>query len=228
MKGSRNARRGIAATSRGWVLVAACLSLRAQTVAAQEQVAAGVAASTQPAGIWSLTPQLVPIAANKIDSSHPVQISISSGRNAAPETEKLSGMGPRRISLDEAQQQAAAANNPLFRLATLGVEVAKQHRLGVQSDFFPKISSTFANLHFNKFMGFVVEVHNPFANTTGTVAVPLVTKNETMTAATMTQPVTPLFKLHQVLMIARADERLAKAKAGQPATEVASNAGDPD
>lgn len=37
------------------------------------------------------------------------------------------------------------------------------------------------------------------------------------------QPLTPLFKLHQVLKIARADERIARAKAGLPAAEVASN-----
>jgi len=207
-----------------WTLIVVCLCICVQTIAAQDQPAAAFAASPNPVGISSFAPQFVPIAGTKIDTSHPVQISISSGRNAAPETERLpAGAGLRRITLDEAQQQAAEANNPLFRLAALGVEAAKQHRLGVQSDFFPKLSSTFANLHFNKFMGSVFEVHNPFSKTTGTVAVPLVTKNETMAAATMTQPVTPLFKLHQVLMIARADERLAKAKAGQPTTEVATN-----
>ncbi|MBZ5697449.1 MAG: TolC family protein [Acidobacteriia bacterium] len=110
----------------------------------------------------------------------------------------------------------------MFRLATLGVEAAKQHRLGVQSDFFPKISSTFANLHFNKFMGDTLLVKRPVLGDI-TFAVPLVSKDETLVAVTVTQPITPLFKLHQVLRIARADERVARAKAGEPASEVASN-----
>ena len=61
--------------------------------------------------------------------------------------------GPHRITLDEAKQQAAAADNPMVRLGQLQVEAAKQHREGAQSDYFPKLSSTLANFHFKKFMG---------------------------------------------------------------------------
>jgi len=205
-----------------WTLIVVCLCTCVQTIAAQDQPAAAFTASTNPVGISSFVPQLVPIAGTKIDTAHPVQISISSGRNAAPETEKLStGAGLHRITLDEAQQRAAAANNPLLRLAALSVEAAKQHRLGVQSDFFPKITSSFANLHFNKFLGQVFEVHGP--RITATFAVPLFNKDETTVAPMAMQPLTPLFKLHQVLNIARADERIASAKAGLPAAEVASN-----
>ena len=41
----------------------------------------------------------------------------------------------------------------MARLGQLTVEAAKQHRLGTESDFFPKISSTLLNMHFDKFMG---------------------------------------------------------------------------
>jgi outer membrane protein TolC len=220
MTGSIDARRGIAAACI-CVIIVAGLCLLTQAVAAQEQPAAGVVASPQPAGISTLAPHFVPLAGSKADAPRPVQLPISTAWNAALETEKLPTAGPRRISLDEAQQQAVAANNPLLRLAALSVEAAKQHRLGVQSDFFPKISSTFANLHFNKFLGQVFEVHRP--NGTATFAVPLFNKDETMVAPTAMQPLTPLFKLHQVLKIARADERIARAKGGMPAAELASN-----
>lgn len=199
-----------------------CLCFGRQTLAAQDQPAATFAASAS-AGISSSTPQLVPHAGSKIDTSHPVLTSIFSGNNANPKTEKpLTVAGKRRITLDEAQQQAAAANNPLFRLATFGVEAAKQHRLGVQSDFFPKLSSTFANLHFNKFMGEVFLVRTPRRGNI-TWGVPLVFKDETVAAATVVQPITPVFKIHEVLKIARADEQVAKAKAALPAKEVANN-----
>src|SRR5260370_32284925 len=51
----------------------------------------------------------------------------------------------RRITLEQAQQQAAAAGDPMAHLAQLQVEAAKQHRLEAESDYFPKISSTFMN-----------------------------------------------------------------------------------
>lgn len=214
--------RTIAATVGGALI--GCLSICVQTIVAQDQPAGAFAASTGPTGISSLAPQLIPIAGTKVNSSHPVQISISSGWSAASETEKLpTRAGLRRITLDEAQQRAAEANNPLFRLAALSVEAAKQHRLGVQSDFFPKVTSSFVNLHFNKFLGQVFEVHRPLLGINTTFAVPLFNKDETMVAPMAMQPLTPLFKLHQVLKIARADERIARAKAGLPAAEVASN-----
>src|SRR5512138_1805719 len=61
----------------------------------------------------------------------------------------------RTITLDEAVNRAlnAAQQNPAANLAQLSVEVAKEHRKGVQADYLPKIGSTFTNLHFNKFLG---------------------------------------------------------------------------
>lgn len=205
------------------VFVVVCLCVLGVAVAAQEQPATGVTVGPHPSGVTPLAQYLTPVTGRKADFSASIQLATPVRWNPAAEAAKLApGSGPRRITLDEAQQQAATANNPMFRLATLGVEAAKQHRLGVQSDFFPKISSTFANLHFNKFMGDTLLVKRPVLGDI-TFAVPLVSKDETLVAVTVTQPITPLFKLHQVLRIARADERVARAKAGEPASEVASN-----
>src|ERR1700728_2834529 len=109
---------------------------------------------------------------------------------AAASPDVASGI-PRRITLEEAQQQAAAAN-PMAHLAQLQVEAAKQHRLGAESDYFPKISSTFANDHFNKFMGQEVTIRRPIAGGTVTAGLPLVGKDLTLVALTAAQPITPL------------------------------------
>ena len=69
-----------------------------------------------------------------------------------------------RITLDEAQQMAGGASNPLVRLAALQVRAAKEHRLGVQSMYFPNIGGQLENLHFNKNTGPVFTVRGPFGN----------------------------------------------------------------
>jgi len=122
----------------------------------------------------------------------------------------------RRITLEEVKQQSAGPTNPRVRLGQLQVEAAKQHRLAAESDYFPKLGSTLANFHFNKFMGQLINVQRPIVGGTATLTLPLVGKDQTLVAATATQPVTPLFKLHEVVNLARADERIAIAKAGLP------------
>jgi outer membrane protein TolC len=142
------------------------------------------------------------------------------GDTAAPSH----GKGPQRLTLAQAQQQAQAteAANPMAHIAALGVEAAKQHRKGAESDYFPKISSTLSNFHFNKFMGQEVTVQRPINGGTITAGLPLAGKDQTLIALTAAQPITPLFKLREVVNIARADERLAMAKAGMP-VEMAAN-----
>jgi outer membrane protein TolC len=154
------------------------------------------------------------------DSGQNNMAASASLRPASPDSTTASGTR-RRITLEEAQQQAAAVN-PMAHLAQLQVEAAKEHRLGAESDYFPKISSTFANDHFNKFMGQEVTIRRPIAGGTVTAGLPLVGKDLTLVALTATQPITPLFKLREVVNIARADERVAMAKAGMP-VETASN-----
>jgi outer membrane protein TolC len=131
----------------------------------------------------------------------------------------------RRITLAEAEEQAqaAAAANPMAHIAALGVEAAKQHRLGAESDYFPKLSSTLTNFHFNKFMGQEVTIQRPINGGTITAGLPLAGKDQTLIALTAAQPLTPLLKLHEVVNIARADERLAMAKAGMPVESASAN-----
>src|SRR5258708_28792382 len=124
--------------------------------------------------------------------------------------------GTRKLTLEEAKAQASSANNPLARLAHLGVEAAKQHREGVQADYFPKVGLILSNFHFNKFMGQEIQVRRPSAGGTAALAVPLLNKNETLLPATAAQPITPPFKIREVVNLARADERIARPKAGIP------------
>ena len=98
-------------------------------------------------------------------------------------------------------------------MSHLSVEAAKQHRLGVQADYFPKFGATFVNLHFTDFLGEIVEVRRPFLGTVTQIPVQIVNKDQTIAALTFIQPVTPLFAVRQAVRIARADERIAIAKA---------------
>ena len=129
--------------------------------------------------------------------------------------------GARRITLEEAQQMAAGASNPLVRLGQLQVEIAKQHRLGVQSQYFPSISTTFLNNHLNKQTGQVLSIRRPIAGGLISIPVNIIAKNQTLFNANATQPVTPLFAIYQLVKIARADENIAKAKVGMPVAEAA-------
>ena len=126
-----------------------------------------------------------------------------------------------RITLDEAQQQAAAASNPLAKLGELQVEAARQHRLGVQAMYFPNLGAQFDNLHFNKQPGTVAAVQGPLGNQR-TVDVNIFKKDETVVNLSAVQPVTPLMAIYQLAKIARADENIARAKAGMPVAEIAS------
>jgi outer membrane protein TolC len=120
-----------------------------------------------------------------------------------------------RITLDEAQAQAAGTK--MAHLARLGVEAAKYHRQAIQADYFPKITAEFANLHFNKFLGERIQLVRR------TAELPLLAKDQTIAAFTLTQPITPLLKVREAVRIARADEALAKAKADQVRSQVAAN-----
>jgi outer membrane protein TolC len=124
----------------------------------------------------------------------------------------------RPITLDEAQQMAAGTSNPLARLAALQVRAAKEHRLGVQSMYFPNIGGQLENLHFNKNTGPVLTLDRLGL----AVPVNIIGKNQTAFNFSAIQPVTPLFAVHQLVKIARSDETIARAKAGAPAAETAS------
>src|SRR5208282_3487750 len=138
-----------------------------------------------------------------------------------PGTAAASGFdGVRILTLEQAKAQAAAANNPLVRLGELSVEVAKQHRLGVQGLYFPNISTQMENLHFNKATGQVITIQGPLGMT-HMVSANIINKNQTAFNLAVAQPVTPLFAIYQLVKIARADENIARVKAGLPVKEIA-------
>jgi outer membrane protein TolC len=125
-----------------------------------------------------------------------------------------------RITLDDAEGAAAAASNPLVKLGALQVEAAKQHRLGVEAMYFPNLSSQFDNLHFNKQPGAVAAFTGPLGNQ-HEVNVNIIRKDQTVVNLAAVQPITPLMAIHQLVKISRADENIAKAKAGMPVAETA-------
>jgi len=175
-------------------------------------------AHPSPYGIKSpLTTTVVPTAPAKLD------LSFAKGnffdQEARPEMTAFSrdSNGVLKLTLEEAQQAAAGAGNPLVRLGQLSVEVAKQHRLGVQALYYPNASTQLLNFHLNKQTGQVLSLPR-FG-----VAVPvnIFGKDSTTFNAMVAQPLTPLFSVRQLVKIARADENIAKAKAGMPVAETA-------
>src|SRR5215472_3269496 len=86
---------------------------------------------------------------------------------------------PRHITLEEAQAQARTVSSPMAHLAQLQVEAAREARLAAQSEYFPKVSSSFFNLHFNKLMGEEFVVQQPLLGGSATLALPLLGKNQT-------------------------------------------------
>jgi len=123
-----------------------------------------------------------------------------------------------RVTLEEAQQMATGASNPLVRLGQLQVDIARQHRLGVQAQYFPNIGGQLENMHFNKNTGPVLT----FDRLGAVIPVDIIGKNQTAFNFSAVQPVTPLFAIHQLVKIARADENIARSKAGMPVEEIAS------
>jgi len=128
--------------------------------------------------------------------------------------------GVFRLTLEQAQQAAAGASNPLVRLGELQVEAAKQHRLGVEAQYFPNLSSSYLGIHFNKHPGDVLTVEGPLGGG-HQVAVNIINKDENTVNLLAVQPITPLIAIHQLVKIARADENIARAKAGMPVAETA-------
>jgi hypothetical protein len=73
-------------------------------------------------------------------------------------------------------------------------------------------------------MGEFVSVRRPIRGSLIQVPVPIFSQNQTMVNVTLTQPITPLFEVRQAVRIARADERIAMAKAGVPVSRNARDA----
>jgi outer membrane protein TolC len=165
----------------------------------------------------------VPSAQYKLDLSAKTGsiVNVSGHRAAVATTVITPGPdGVLTLTLIQAQEAAAAANNPLVRLGELQVEAAKQHRLGVQAQYFPNLSTSYVGLHFNKHPGDVLTEQGPLGKTRQ-VLVNIVEKDQNTVNLLAAQPITPLFSIYQLAKIARADENIARAKAGMPVAETA-------
>jgi outer membrane protein TolC len=184
-------------------------------------------ATSQPA-LSLPTPTLLPLrvtfapvydanAENGVPATSAPSVTAQSGGSFVTSSLTDGPAGVRRVTLEEAKQMATDASNPMVRLGQLSVEVAKQHRLGMQGLYYPNIGTQFANLHLNKQTGFVVGERLGVM-----VPVNIFAKNQTDFNVAAVQPLTPLFSVYQLVKISRADENIAKAKAGMPVAETAS------
>ena len=194
-------------------LFSACLGVSAQNVAGKTLLA-----PPQPP-----TSAAQPSTHERIDLSLKAASTVNSsslGVALAIRAISAGSDGVVRLTLAQAQQAAGAASNPLVRLGELQVEAARQHRLGVQSQYFPALSSSYTSLHFNKHPGQVLTVQGP-TGAERQVAVNILNKDENVVNLMAAQPITPLIAIHQLAKIARADENIARAKAGMPVAEAA-------
>jgi hypothetical protein len=149
-----------------------------------------------------------------------IQMGILNGASSgAPTGKPVQSDRVRRITLEQIKQSVDPAKAALARLGQLSIEAARDNRLGVQADYYPKFSATFVNMHFSEFLGNVLSVRRPLLGSVTQVAIPLISQNQTVAVLTLTQPITPLLQVHQAVRIARADERIARAKAGVSVTK---------
>jgi outer membrane protein TolC len=142
---------------------------------------------------------------------------------SVPAAIRFSSEGPadmRRITLKEAQQLAQAASDPLKRLGELQVEAARQHRLGVRSMYFPGVATQFVNLHLSAEPGELLSFQRPLTGALINVPVQVFFQDQTLVNVVATQPITQLLAIRQLVKIARADENIARAKAGMPVEAV--------
>src|SRR5262245_13587724 len=145
-----------------------------------------------------------------------------SGAGAMAQAGAGAASGALRLTLEEALARAVATN--ALVAASAGADAAHYHHKAVQSDYFPKVGAYLVNIHYNKFMGDTIQLfRRGIIFPTVSRAVPLFDKDQTFVGPTVTQPVTPLFKVHEAVRIAKADERIARAKANAASVQLAAD-----
>jgi outer membrane protein TolC len=127
----------------------------------------------------------------------------------------------RLITLADAKQRVQVTAGPLVRLGELQVEAARQHRLGAKSLYFPSISAQADYLHLTENPGEIFTVQRPLTGALLNFPVQAVFPDQNAVNVVVTQPITQLLGVHQFVKIARADENIARAKAGMPVAEMA-------
>jgi len=86
--------------------------------------------------------------------------------------------------------------------------------------YFPAITTQFMNLHMSETPGELLTFQRPLTGGLLSVPVGVVLQDQTAVNVVVTQPITQLFGVRQLVKIARADENIARAKAGMPVAEV--------
>jgi outer membrane protein len=127
---------------------------------------------------------------------------------------------PRRITLEEVKQHLVnPVGNPLARLGQLSIEAARQHVIGAKADYLPKINALVANLHYSDALGTLLTLRRPIQGSELQVPISIFSQNQTVASVTFVQPITPILQVYQLVKIARADLRIAEAKAGVSAAK---------
>jgi len=195
-----------------WIVLSATVALSLTIGSAQEvppAMAPVLHAITPPQSLGFHIP--LTLSGNGVTAS-----AVATGVSAAADFTVGQPVGPgqRRVTLEQVKQQSAnRAMSPLVSMGQYSVEAAKQHRLGVQADYFPKFGATFLNVHTTDFLGQIVQVRHPIAGVVTQIPVQIINQNQTLAALTFVQPITPILAVRQLVRIARADERIAMAKA---------------
>jgi outer membrane protein TolC len=144
------------------------------------------------------------------------------GESSMSQAGAVSASGPLRLTLEEAMARAVACH--ALVAASAGVSAAHFHHKALQSDYFPRVGAYLVNIHYNKFMGDTIQLfRRGIIFPTVSRNVPLFDKDQTFVGPTVTQPLTPLFKIHEAVRIAKADERIAEAKANAVSIQLAAD-----
>jgi hypothetical protein len=92
----------------------------------------------------------------------------------------------------------------------------------VKANYYPVVGTQAYGLRLSTFPGDALTVQRPIAGTTVSVPVNIIEQSQFAVNVGAVQPITPIFAVRQLVKIARADENIARAKAGMPVAEQAS------
>jgi outer membrane protein len=136
-----------------------------------------------------------------------------------------------RMTFEEAKQRALTSSK-LLNMAGLNAQGKAFAVRAMQADYFPKVTGSAMYFHFNDPLGTVLSTQG--RTVTGPLGRPLVVfpatavnvavinQDSSFVNVMAVQPITDMFKIHQGVKIARADEQIAQAQAQKGAIELAS------
>jgi outer membrane protein TolC len=131
----------------------------------------------------------------------------------------------RRLTLEEAQQ-LAAARNPSLVLARLNILEKKYGIDAARKDYFPKLMSSVMYFHFNDDLG-AINVSGKgklgiLPAGTPIISAAVANQDSTLTMVFLAQPITKLIAVNAAVQLARADEAAAAAQLAKGTREVLS------